>query len=207
MTSSQMRESLLFLRNSFPVVGRFELPFIEGIEPFNNSINLISWADTRSKDKGDNLKRGVHFFVDDYRFEGIYNHPESSLKKLQQYAFVLTPDYSLYADMPLWRQLENVAKNRWLGAYWQSKGMHVIPSISWSTPKCFQFCFDGVAKESVVSVSMIGCKRSKENFLKGYTAMLNKLNPKQIIVFGTPFDEMKGNILSVDYIDSRRSIR
>ena len=37
--------------------------------------------------------------------------------------------------------------------------------------------------------------------------MLNKLNPKQIIVFGTPFDEMKGNILSVDYIDSRRSIR
>jgi hypothetical protein len=60
------------------------------------------------------------------------------------FAFLLTPDFSTYADMDLWRQLESVAKNRWVSAYWQSNGLTVVPTISWSTPRSFEFCFDGV---------------------------------------------------------------
>ena len=44
--------------------------------------------------------------------------------------------------MNLWRQLESVAKNRWVGAYWQSKGLTVIPTISWGLSQSFDFCFD-----------------------------------------------------------------
>lgn len=37
-------------------------------------------------------------------------------------------------------------------------------------------------------------------FLRGYNAMLERLSPSQIICFGTPFEEMSGNIIPVDYI-------
>jgi hypothetical protein len=109
--------------------------------------------------------------------------------------------------MDMWRQLESVAKNRWCGAYWQSKGLTVIPTISWSTPRSYEFCFDGVEKNATVAIGMIGCKGNKRNFMQGYNAMLDKLDPATIICFGTPFREMSGNIIFVDYRSSRKVVR
>ena len=160
-----------------------------------------------ANDNEENKKKGVHFFVDDYRFSGIYNHPDRSLERYAQYAFLLTPDFSTYADMDLWRQLESVAKNRWVGAYWQNKGLTVIPTISWSNSRSFEFCFDGVEPGAVVAVGMVGCKNSRTGFMRGYNEMLKRIHPEKIIVFGTPFPEMEGNILSVDYLSSRKVVR
>ena len=141
------------------------------------------------------------------RFFGVYNYPDKSFEKYAQYAFLLTPDFSLYADMPLWKQIENVAKNRWVGAYWQSRGLTVIPTIAWSTPRSFEFCFDGVEQNGIVAVGMIGCKRNRLGFMRGYNAMLEKLHPETIIVLGTPFHEMQGNIIAVEYMQSRKVVR
>ena len=121
-----------------------------------------------------------------------------------QYKFLLTPDFSLYADMDIWKQIENVAKNRWCGAYWQSKGMKVIPTISWSSPSSFEFCFDGIEDGSIVAIGMIGCKRNKRMFMLGYNEMIARIKPSAIICFGTPFPEMQGNIIAIDYLSTRR---
>lgn len=145
--------------------------------------------------------------MDDYRFNGIYNNPAKSLRKYSQYAFLLSPDFSTYADMNLWRQLESVAKNRWCGCYWQEHGLTVIPTISWSTPRSYEFCFDGVEKNSIIAIGMIGCKKNKKEFLRGYDYMLSKIEPEAVICFGTPFDEMRGNIIPVDYRSSRKVVR
>lgn len=51
----------------------------------------------------------------------------------------------------MWRQLENVAKNRSVGAYWQSKGLTVIPTVSWGLAQSFDFCFDGIEKNTTVA--------------------------------------------------------
>jgi hypothetical protein len=83
----------------------------------------------------------------------------------------------------------------------------VIPTISWSTPRSFEFCFDGVESNATVAVGMIGCKGNKTGFMRGYNAMLDKLEPTTIICFGTPFKEMAGNIISVDYRSSRKVVR
>jgi len=137
MTPKMMRENPLFMRNSFEGQGRWDIPLVRKQKIDTAAISLIARSDTRSKDNDVNREHGVHFFVDDYRFEGIYTHPERTLAKYAQYAFLLTPDFSTYADMDLWRQIESVAKNRWVGAYWQSNGLTVIPTISWSTPRSF----------------------------------------------------------------------
>ena len=166
-----------------------------------------TFYDTRANDNEENKKKGVHFFVDDYRFNGIYDNPERTFERYPQYAFLLSPDFSTYADMDLWRQLESVAKNRWVGAYWQSKGMTVIPTVSWSDARSFEFCFDGVEQGSIVAIGMVGCKQAKFQFMRGYNEMLKRIQPSKVICFGTPFPEMKGNIIAVDYMASRKVVR
>ena len=207
MTSKTMRESPLFTRNSFTSVGKWGIPLVRKQAFAVDHVDLLACSDTRSKDNEENRKKGVHFFVDDYRFSGIYDNPIRSLERYAQYAFLLTPDFSTYTDMDLWRQLESVAKNRWIGAYWQSKGLTVYPTISWSGSRSFEFCFDGVEPGGTVAVGMIGCKHSRVGFMRGYNEMLERLHPVNIIVFGTPFPEMDGNIIAVDYRASRKVAR
>ena len=206
MTSSAMRDDPLFMRNTFQTQGKWGIPLVRKQSINTEQIDLIACSDTKHGESEKNRRKGVHFFVDDYRFEGIYNNPQRTLTRYSQYAFLLTPEFSTYADMDLWRQLESTAKNRWVGAYWQSKGLTVIPSICWSTARSFDFCFDGVEKKATVAVGMIGSKRARRAFLYGFDAMLERLDPSVIIVFGTPFPEMRGNLISVDYLNSRKVV-
>ena len=207
MTGKAMRDNPLFMRNSFATTGKWGIPLVKKQELATENVMLVACSDTRANDTETNKKKGVHFFVDDYRFSGIYNNPERTLERYSQYAFLLTPDFSTYSDMDLWRQLESVAKNRWVGAYWQSKGRIVVPTVSWSTPRSFEFCFDGVEQHATVAVSTLGCKKAKIDFMRGYEVMLEKLRPEAIICFGDPFSEMQGNLLVVDYRESRKVVR
>ncbi len=206
-TSISKRQNQLFLRNQYAKCGQFGFPLVSKQELNVIEISLIACSDTRSHDCRKNTCRGVHFFADDDRFEGIYRNPKRSLKKLAQYALVLTPDFSTYANMDPWRQIESIAHSRRCGAYWQEHGLTVFPTVTWSTPTSYRYCFDGIEKGSTVAVGMIGCKRSKANFLRGYNAMLKKIQPSSIICFGDPFPEMQGNIITVDYCASRKAVR
>lgn len=207
MKSITMRGNPLFMRNNFESRGKYGFALIKKQPLDIESPSLIACSDTRSNDNENNKKSGVHFFVDDYRFSGVYDNPQKSLNRYSQYAFLLSPDFSTYAEMELWRQIESVAKNRWVGAYWQSKGLTVVPTISWGLAQSFEFCFDGVEQNATVAVGMIGCKRNKNGFMRGYNAMLERLKPSKILCFGTPFEEMEGNIVTIDYIQSRKVVR
>ncbi len=195
------------MRNTFPSVGKWGIPLVRKQELSASEIKLIACSDTRANDNDENKKKGVHFFVDDYRFNGIYDKPERTLEKYSQYSFLLTPDFSTYADMNGWRQMESVAKNRWIGAFWQSKGLTVFPTVSWSTPNSYEYCFDGIEKGSTVAVGMIGCKSDKRAFMHGYNEMLERIEPEHIIVFGAPFPEMHGSLIPIDYLTSRKVVR
>jgi len=207
VNSKKMREDPLFMRNEYPATGKWEIPVIKKQQLDISDIRLIACSDTRANDCSRNRECGVHFFVDDYRFSGIYDHPYRSLEKYSQYKFLLSPDFSTYSEMQLWRQLENVARNRWCGAFWQKHGITVIPTVSWGLARSYEFCFTGIEKGSMVAVGMIGCKSEKLHFLRGYNEMMNRIEPEAIICFGTPFNEMEGNIIPVDYIASRKVVR
>ena len=88
-------------------------------------------------------------------------------------------------------------KNRWCGAYWQAQGLKVIPTISWSDKRSFDFCFDGIEKGSVVAISTHGNHKVKDKFLAGYRKMLEIIEPSAIICYGKPFEEMKEENLIV----------
>ena len=207
MKSIVFRNDPLFLRNEFEVEGKWQLPLVRRQIFDIDNIELIAVSDTKYNDVDVNRRKGVHFFVDDYKFESVYKNPERALVRLSQYAFACTPDFSTYTNMNYWRQLESVAHSRWCGAFWQDQGMNVIPTISWGLPDSYDFCFSAVEKHSMVAIGMIGCKHSKDEFLDGYFEMLKRIEPYRILCFGKPFDEMDGDIVVVDYISSRKVAR
>ena len=171
-----------------------------------NNISLIACSDTKINDIN-NFHKGVHFFKDDYHFENIYRNPSRTLQKFRNYRFMLTPDYSLYNEMPRWMQIEAIGKSRWIGAYWQHNGVKVVPTITWGNPSSYQFCFDSIEKHSIVAIGTIGCKKYKFAFMRGYEAMMNIIKPSAIICFGHPFPDMEGKIIVVNYISSKKVVR
>jgi len=192
------RNDALFLRNTLNTQGRLNIPLIRKQEVHLENISLLPYNLIKINDKK-HAASGIHFFIDDYRFEKVYRNPEQEFLKLKQYAFLFSPDFSLYEEMPLWKQIENVAKNRWCGAYWQYKGAVVIPSVSWSSTLSFDFCFDGLEQGGVFALSPIGTNQSKMAFMKGYDELLKRKAPSCIICLGKTYKEMAGNILEIPY--------
>lgn len=137
----------------------------------------------------EDLGRGaVHFFLDDYRFESVWNAPERSLRVLAGWEVVLSPDFSLYRNYPLALQLESVYRNRWCQAYWSHHGFTVIPTVSWSTTASYTFAFMGLPKRSVVAIGTVGIRWQEEYecslFTQGWEEMLARLDPVQVVVYG-----------------------
>lgn len=165
---------------------------------------LFSQA-TNSKTK--NLNAGVFFFQDDYKFERIWTRPYTYCNFLSHFPYVAGPDFSLYADMPLEMQRWNVFRNRFLSAYWQSNGIDVIPTITWSTASSFDFCFDGISGGTVI-ISTVGVhnnEQSKRLWIEGASEMVNRINPQCIIVYGHPIKfEFTGiDVTYIDYITKK----
>ena len=136
----------------------------------------------------------VHFFIDDYQFERIWQKPTQYIKLLKQAAGVITTDFSMYIDMPKAVQIYNCYRNRALARLFQKEGIKIIPAIGWSDEDSFSWCFEGIAYGSAVAVSSNGCysnKDAKSNFLAGFNKMLEKINPCQVIFVGVAPEELK----------------
>lgn len=195
MTTKQFRASPFFLRNTFPSNNRWGIPTVHD----ETSITLgrlhcqkwIACSNTcKHEDNPTRRRCAVHHFVGDEHLPNVYANPERALEKYRQYSLVLTPDYSLYREMPQAIQVESVFRSRWMGAYWQSKGLRVIPSVSWSDVFSFEFCFEGLEKGGVVAVSTVGCRMygsDKVAFMRGYRALLEQVHPRLVFCYGEPF--------------------
>lgn len=173
---------------------RYDIPSLKGVTD-TDIIDVDNWigfnyckTSTKNKDK-----TGVHFYLDDYQFERVWNFPNRYAKLLSQYKCVITPDFSMYVDMPLALQIYNHYRRCWLQRYWQDNGINVIPDISWSDERSFDWCFDGQPKNSIVSVSNVGCMQNpevRERFLKGYNLMMDRLQPKLVLLFAYSMKDM-----------------
>lgn len=131
---------------------------------------------------------GIHFFIDDYQFERIWANPEKYVDTLKQYECVISPEFSLYWDMPLPMKLWNTYRNRFIGAYLQQHGIKVIPSICWADENTFDFCFLGVEQKGIVAVETYGTKVKKElkdRWNAGMRELIKRIDPDTILIYGS----------------------
>ena len=180
----------------FRGVGDYDIP---AIRPDNPPVdNWISFNYAKGCEEPE--KHGIHFFVDDYQFVRLWKQPDKYLDMLRRFQAVCTPDFSTYTDFPRAVQHYNHYRKHWLGAYWQTHGVRVIPTISWSDKDSYTWCFDGEPEGCTVAVSSVGTQADPESrklFLTGYREMLSRLQPLKIIMYGNVPDECQGNIIPV----------
>jgi hypothetical protein len=127
----------------FPSDNELGIPCLAHVSPETLPAWLAPYR-TRIRDSEPPDDGAVHFFLEDYRFETVWSRPRKALEALAPYTTLLSPDFSLYRDWPLMLQMWNVYRNRWCGAFWQSRGFTVIPTVSWSTAESYDFCFLGL---------------------------------------------------------------
>jgi len=155
-----------------------------------------------------NHNQWVHFYIDDYRFERIWKEPNRYLPMLQRFEGVITPDFSLYSDMPRAMQIWNTYRNRAL-AYWlQNNGVKIIPSVNWSGVSCFDFCFEGIEQGCHVAITSNGCIKNSRNraiYKEGVAALMQTLAPRGIIHYCTapesiwlPYKNQLSNMLVIE---------
>ena len=181
------------VRDQFKTVGKYDMPLIKKQEIDLNKIDLWGYVKTKPNDE-ENKNKTIHFFTYDWNFESVFDKPEKAMEKLDQYYALLSPEFSLYWDMPKAVQIYNTFKNRWCGAFWQKMGKIVIPTICCAGEESYDFCFDGIEEGSVVAISTYRREQYKQEILKSYNKMLEVIKPSAIIVYGEAFPEMKGNI-------------
>ena len=85
--------------------------------------------------------------------------------------------------MKIW----NIYRSRQIGSFYQSKGIKVIPTISWAEEETFCFCFEGIPEGSIVAVSTVGVKENPgalDIWRAGMDAMIERINPSLILCYG-----------------------
>lgn len=185
-TSSIARKSQLdnlHLKKFVNFADGYEMPTLKACNIIPTSLVSFNAALT-AKDHN----QCVHFFIDDYQFERIWNLPDRYVECLRQFQCVIAPDFSQYTDMPYPQRMWNNYRGKFIGAWLQSQGVTVIPNVTWSLPDSYEYCFDGIPQQSVIAINSTGAARyglTRFLWLKGYREALSRLRPHAIIRYGT----------------------
>ncbi len=153
----------------------------------------------------------ICFYEHDILFEAVLKETAKYLDDMRKCDGIISPDCSLYRDMPLILQAMNTYLNRAVGYFFQKHGIIVIPNVRWGDERSYRgipgllepFAFKGVERGSVVSIGTYGCVRGEENrfyFKDGLHEMLNVIAPEKVLVYGNMPDEIFGDVVeSVEF--------
>ena len=134
------------------------------------------------------FEQGIHFFIYDARFEKLWKNPEFYIEKISHFQCALTPDFSLYMDMPMAMKVWNVYRARLMGQMMQDAGIETIPCLQWAEPETFSFCFDGLPQGGTVAISTLGVLRSDEAqkvWRAGADEAMRRLKPDTVLLYGS----------------------
>lgn len=194
-TQKELVEGILNLEKAqFDGVGKYDIP---EIKPVYNLPEIKEWIGFNYvlSDKEPEGK-AVHFFLDDYQFERLWNNPDKYVEKLKQYVCVASPDFSPYGDMPFALQIYNHYRKHWIARYMQMKGITVIPTIRSSSDKrSLQWFLDGEPKGGIILVSSMWATILNEELQElnciEWSKTIKTLKPTKIFVYGEILPYMK----------------
>lgn len=159
---------------------------------------------------GDHLAVSLcHFFLFDSYFESCWTHPARAVSHVRRFWGALTPDFSMYVGWPQAMQIWNCYRSRWVGRFWQEQGLRVIPTVNWSMPASYRWCFAGIMPRQVVAVGVPDLRRpvTRILFSLGYRRMLQEIDPLAVLVYGElPFYCSRAIELSSDVASMRLRI-
>lgn len=188
-------------------VGPYDMPALAPVTSLPEITEWIGFNYVLTETEPEN--KGVHFFIDDYQFERIWNDPDKYVDKLRQFAAVATPDFSPYGDMPMATQIFNHYRKQWVGRYLQDRDVIVIPTVRASSDvRSLEWYLDGIPEKGIVMISSMWTGRggTKDYFVeREYKKMYETLNPCKILLYGRDLSsELPGDIEFIGNFTSKR---
>lgn len=223
--SNDVRDGCKDIWNAFMVdgalFGKFDIPYCP-----NTAVEIpkdqVTWEEAKAihrkclalKDNDYFMDCYINWYLDDYKFDnsrGIWHDYKTALRIIRHFAGVITPDFSTYQDFPYPIKIKATYRMRAYG-YWLGKqGISVINNVRWGTEESYEYCFEGIPKNSIVSIGTVGGNPRKlidrERFEIGLYKMVEVLNPHTILVYGSAnyecFDRLKKQGIRIVSYQSR----
>lgn len=175
--------------------GKYQMPVIRSVTcPIPDEIAVYYRTSMRHS-----AGCASHFYTSDTRIERVWKYPNMVLSELlNEEAWIIGPDFSVYADLLLPQQMWNIFRNKLIVAWWQYNGVKVIPNVSWINYD-YECSFDGWPRNSVIAVNSTGVgtsSRCKAMWIAGYREMIKRLHPQCILRYGAKQD---GEIEEISY--------
>ena len=174
------------------IVGTPGIPMLMDLDNVQVPRDILPFTKAR---RCQNKRQYVHFYMHDREFSRVLTATDRYLDILKLYDGVITPDCTMLIGQSPCLQQANTYMNRAVGFYLQKHGIPVILNIRWSDESSFDYCFLGVPKGMMVSVSTHGCITSREErrmFKTGVSAMLETIQPEIVLVHGYMPDDIFG---------------
>ena len=153
--------------------------------------------------RGLDLKKTVYgFYVDDYRFEPLWDRPDDYTGRIlnRKIPICVTPNFSVLVDMPEAAQIWNSYRARWVGRYFQEAGLKIIPDVLLPMePKQEEWMFAGIPKGApCLSVEIQHGGRDPDGgrdipklTVRALKIVLERLEPRSLLVYlGKEGDEL-----------------
>lgn len=180
--------------------GLLEIPLIKKPDEFIIPKSMIPFSERSKSEKCDEF---VCFYEHDIRFRNILTATKKQISSLKNFKGVISPDCSLYYDMPLVLQMTNTYLNRQIGHYLQTQGFNVIPNVRWGDERSYTriiptelpFAFLGLEKHGIYSIGTYGCCKTaeyKHHLREGLRSFIEEIEPEIILVYGAMSDSIFG---------------
>ena len=178
-----------FLVSNATYYGIEEFPVVKSCNIIPNKIITFSVAMKTS-----NYNQWVCFYELDYLFMRIWKQPKRYIEKLKKFKGVISPDFSLYVNMPLCMQKYHTYMGRALANWFIENGINVIPNVRVGDNRTYDFVFDGLISGDIIAIGTVGsCRKNAERkiLIEGIRESIHRLNPSNIIIYGSLPKEIK----------------
>ena len=178
-----------------------EIPVIKRPERIAVPSNMVPFSKRDSVDSA--ARYAVCCYELDRNFAPLLKDPTAYVRVLRRFQAFISPDASLYWDMPLATQITNKYRNQAIGHYMQCQGLYVIPNVRWGDERTYTcdflpepLAFLGIERHSIVAVGSYGLVKTaeeKRHFKAGLTAMLDWLEPEVVLIYGSAPESVFGD--------------
>ena len=179
--------------------GIFEIPIIRKPKKYIIPDNLVPFS---KMSKADPKSFAVCEYENDREFKDVLVNPDQYIRILKQYQGFISPDCSLYRDMPLAIQITNVYRNRAIGYCFQKHGVY---ERTYTTKFLSEkIAFAGVEKHSIVSVGSYGQLKDRVNryyFEAGMDSMMETLEPEIVLVYSKMPDQIEEKYPQTKFVE------
>ncbi|MCR4581671.1 MAG: DUF4417 domain-containing protein [Bacilli bacterium] len=165
--------------------GEEEFPCIKSCNEIPNK--LVPFSEAIKKDYKD-FDCWVCFYELDYLFIRFWNNPKKYLPRLKKFRGVISPDFSLYANMPLVMQKYHIYMSRALANWLIENGVKVIPNVRLGDERSYKFAFNGLYKGDIISIGTIGTTQDKTErklIVNAINKTIEVLEPNDVVIYGS----------------------